>query len=177
MLSFFKNKEEKAKDLYSLWSKKASSKKKEITFDWPLPEDAVCFGYSTRITYESDKWKKDGEMERYAHRFASPETKIIVPRPKNNRGYDHRRLFSANPTSCPQAPTNHFFTILGKCLHLEFFEDRESPIQYRRFPPRNLPTLAVQEDRENVLILVWENEPCWIVTSPMIRITAHGIVN
>lgn len=168
--------EQAARDFYQEWSMKKSEKKRSFDFCWP--DDPVKFADSTRITYESDKWNEDGEIVRYVHAFKSPNTDIIVQRPQKPTDAEEKRLVKLPTfTSCPEHPDNEFFTILGKCLHLEF-RDPLNPknLCYRKFSPKSLPLLVAQKNRENVLILVWPKGHAWIVTSPTIRISRRGIL-
>ncbi|MCB9639074.1 MAG: hypothetical protein H6727_09295 [Myxococcales bacterium] len=163
-----------AQRLYEVWSRKKSLRTKKVRFVWPEP--MVLFGLATKITYRSDKWNPDGVEEKYIHAFKHSQTRILV-RPPQNRSKEATRLRKAPLFEDVKAPVHgSAFTWLAHCMHLEYREAPNGPLKYWQFPVHEQPMLAADPDRENALLLVWHNEPCWIVTSPILRVTARGIL-
>lgn len=163
-----------ARRLYEVWSRKKSHRTKKVRFAWPAP--MVLFGLATKITYRSDKWNLDGVEEKYIHTFKHPQTRILV-NPPQDRSKEAVRLRKGpifGGMSSPKQDSS--FTWLAHCMHLEYRETPNGSLKYWQFPVDEQPMLAVDPDRQNELFLVWHNEPCWVVTSPILRVTARGIL-
>ncbi len=163
-----------AQRLYEIWSRKKSQRAKRVRFGWPTP--MALFGLATKITYRSDKWKPDGQEEKYIHAFKHPQTRILV-NPPDDRSKEATRLRHAPHFDDLLSPAKDTaFAWLGHCMHLEYREHAKAALRYWQFLPNDQPMLAVAPSHPNILLLVWQNAPCWIVTSPILRVTARGIL-
>lgn len=159
---------------YEMWAQKPASRLEIVPFLWPTR--TRCVPQATRITYASDKWASAGQETKYIHRFDCPETLLFLPSepaPASLRDFmDSLRLRQP-----PPPPTTQEFTLLGYSLHVEFRTHARGPLRYWAWSDADRPILAVEPSRDNVLLLVWKDQPCWILTSPILRVTPRGIVH
>lgn len=160
---------------YKMWAHRPADRVIKRPFFWPI--SPVFVGHAGRITYTSDKFNKKGEYENYAHNLTFPATEIFAQRPTSPRTAEERWLAKRPFCECPPPPKTPHFTHLGYAQHLEYMhEDADGPEHWEWFG-KDRPILGVERSRDNVLFLVWPNDYCWIVTSPVLRVTARGLLH
>ena len=69
--------EAEAKKISETFKAKPIKKRVELPTDWPSRMQHV--GENVRIDYDSDKWKKDGDFEQYAHVAESRNRCLVKP--------------------------------------------------------------------------------------------------
>ena len=157
-----------ADDRYRMWHTR--DPREEILSAIRWPNEAIELARATAIGYRSDKWNKVGKTTDYIHHFEKPYPRVLLAADRKKNG---TRL----APKVPPKPKHPVFVVLGRALDVQLVgaDGKPSHLDWKNQSP--LPLLAVDTER-NVLVVVQEKGgDALLLDSPIVEITPRGIEN
>lgn len=167
----------KAMRLYSLWTEKdpeVSSLWQDVVNERLVDWDTLEFrqlGTAGDILYVSDKWEKDGVLERYHHPFDSRPGVFCASEDAEGKASTLARLLGARSLTGSSTVALTLIAVVEELV----IRREGKPHLTLRFADADVPPLCATTDARSLVILTKDRGPIFIRGGSM-RVTARGIV-